>query len=194
MPPLDRYVFQRWTLRLAAIFAIVWAVVRAYVQSITMDEAQTYLFFVARSDIWYPFSNNHILNSLLMWIATLAFGNSILTVRAPALLGGTLYIFICYFLCRSMTDRFSLQFPLFICLTFNPFILDFMVAARGYGLANAFLLVAIAIPVWDRLELRTACVWASLALGLSLASNFSFAFVDLAAFLVLLAWAVRREA
>jgi len=81
---------------------------------------------------------------------------------------------------------------LFICLTFNPFILDFMVAARGYGLANAFLLVAIAIPVWDRLELRTACVWASLALGLSLASNFSFAFVDLAAFLALAIWAGKR--
>ena len=57
----------------------------------------------------------------------------------PALLGAVIYIVTCYFLCRSITDRFSLQFPIFVCLVFNPFILDFMVAARGYSLANAFL-------------------------------------------------------
>jgi hypothetical protein len=49
-------------------------------------------------------------------------------------------------------------------------------------------LTAIAIAVCDR-----SCVLASLALGLSFCSNFSFAFVDLAAFLVILGWALRRE-
>ena len=75
-----------------------------------------------------------------MWLSTHAFGVSSLTVRMPALLGAALYISICYFLCRSLTDRFSLQLPVFLCLIYNPFILDFMVVARGYGLANAFLL------------------------------------------------------
>jgi hypothetical protein len=45
-----------------------------------------------------------------------------------------------------------------------------MVAARGYGLADAFLLAAIAIPVWHRVKgrptLATSCALASLALGL----------------------------
>jgi hypothetical protein len=84
-----------------------------------------------------------------------------------------------------------------ICLIYNPFIFDFMVAARGYGLADAFLLAAIAIPVWHRVTgrptLPTCCALASLALGLSFAANFSFAFVDLAAFLVILTWAIRRR-
>jgi hypothetical protein len=178
---------------LAGVFAFVWSVVRARVQSITLDEADTYFWFVANSEVFYPFPNNHVLNTILMWITTHAFGLSSLTARMPALLGAGIYIVACYFLCRNMTDRFSLQFPLFVCLILNPFILDFMVAARGYSLANAFLLIAIAIPVWDRLELRAACILASLALGLSFASNFSFAFVDLAAFLVIMTWAASRE-
>ncbi len=167
--------------------------VRARVQSITLDEADTYFWFVANSEVFYPFPNNHVLNSLLMWVTTHAFGLSSLTARMPALLGAAIYIAACYFLCRRMTDRFSLQFPLFLCLILNPFILDFMVAARGYSLANAFLLAAIAIPVWDRWRLEISCALASAALGLSFVANFSFAFVDLAAFLAILIWAVRRD-
>jgi len=200
MPHVDRRVFQLWLLLIAGTFAFVWAAVRAGVQSITMDEAQTYLFSIARPNLWYPYPNNHILNSLLMWGTTHAFGVSNIAVRLPTLLGAILYIATCIFLCRSITHRFSLQFPLFLCLTFNPLICDYMVAARGYGLANAFLLAAIAVPVWHtvngRLSLRTSCALASVALGLSFAANFSFAFVDMATFLGLVIWAlawVRRH-
>jgi hypothetical protein len=198
MKPVDRRVFQEWLLILTALFAIVWAVIRACVQSITMDEADTYAWFVATSNVWYPFSNNHILNTLLMWVSTHAFGPSVIAIRAPALLGATFYVGICYFLCRSITSRFSIQLPVFICLTYNPFIFDYMVAARGYGLANAFLLAAIAVPVWHRVKsrpsLRQSCVLASLALGLSFAANYSFAFAGLAVFLAITAWAIRRRA
>ncbi len=193
-------VFQKQLLTPAAIFALAWAFVRALVQSITIDEAFTYLYFVAQpfSVVFQPGSNNHILNSLLMRISTHAFGTSNLTVRAPALLGAVLYVCLCYFLCKYITDKLSLQFPLFICLTFNPFISDFMVAARGYSLANAFLLAAIAAPVWNRVKgrpsLPATCALASIALGLSFAANFSFAFVDGAAFLALAAWAIQQRA
>jgi hypothetical protein len=176
------------------VFAVVWAVVRACVQSVTIDEADTYLFFVERSLswVWYPASNNHLLNTLLMSLTTHLFGVSSLTIRTPALLGAMLYVSICYFLCRSITDRFSLQLPLFICLTYNPFILDFMVAARGYSLAVAFLLAALAITVWHQ-PLRKSCILASVALALSFSANFAFAFVDLGAFLVIATWAIRRR-
>jgi hypothetical protein len=195
---MERRVFQDRLLLLVALFAIVWAVIRACVQSITMDEADTYFWFVATSHVWHPFSNNHILNTLLMWLSTHAFGTSTIAIRAPALLGAILYVGTCYFLCRSITERFSIQLPVFICLTYNPFIFDYMVAARGYGLANAFLLAAIAVPVWHRIKsrpsLRRSCALASLALGLSFAANYSFAFADLAVFLAIAAWAIRRRA
>jgi hypothetical protein len=76
------------------------------VQSITLDEADTYFWFVAKpvGYVFYPFSNNHVLNTLLMWMTTHAFGTSIITVRAPALVGTILYISTCYFLCRSITN------------------------------------------------------------------------------------------
>jgi hypothetical protein len=199
MTPLDRRVFQKWLLILAAVFAIVWAVVRASVQSITIDEAFTYLYFAAKplNIVWEPNSNNHVLNSLLMWITTHAFGASSITVRMPALLGAVLYVCVCYFLCKTITNQFSLRLPLFICLTYNPFIFDFMVAARGYSLANAFLLAAITVPVWNRVNgrpsLHISCVLASLALGLSFTANFSFGFVDGAAFLAIVTWAIQRR-
>jgi hypothetical protein len=94
MTLVNRRVFEELCLALTALFAIFWAILRACVQSITLDEADTYFWFVARSVgyIWYPFSNNHVLNTLLMWISTRALGNSIITVRAPALIGAILYV------------------------------------------------------------------------------------------------------
>jgi hypothetical protein len=99
---------------LAAVFAVFWAILRACVQSITIDEADTYLFFVGRSArfIWYPSSNNHVLNSLLMWLTTCLLGTSSITVRAPAILGTIVYICVCYFLCECITSQFSLRLSL----------------------------------------------------------------------------------
>jgi hypothetical protein len=199
MTLVNRRVFQELCLLVTALFAIFWAILRACVQAITIDEAFTYLYFVAQplSTVWEPSSNNHVLNSLLMWITTHTFGTSNISVRAPALLGAILYIAVCYFLCKSITEQFSLRLALFVCLTYNPLIFDFMVAARGYGLADAFLLAAIAVPVWHRVKgrpsLHMSCALASLALGLSFTANFSFAFVDLAAFLAIVTWAIRRR-
>jgi len=164
-----------------------WAIVRASVQSVTQDEADTYFWFASKSAdyIFHGFPNNHVLNTLLIWITTRVFGLSVFSLRLPALLGAALYISVCYFLCR----RLGLHLAVFICLVYNPFIFDFMVAARGYGLANAFLMAAIAAVVW-----RRSYALASLALGLSFASTFSFAFVDFAVFLGILTWAIwRRE-
>jgi len=194
---VERRVWQQSVLLAAALFVLGLAIFRAGSQSITVDEATSYFWWASGSTYspWFPSSNNHVLNSMLMWLSTHAFGVSSLTVRMPALLGAALYISICYFLCRSLTGRFSLQLAVFLCLIYNPFILDFMVAARGYGLANAFLLAAIAVPLWHHLapgaSLSKSCTWASLALGLSFTANFSFAFVDAAVFLGIAIWALR---
>jgi hypothetical protein len=196
---LHKRSLQELVLLVTAAFAIVWAVIRAQIQSITIDEAFTYLFYASRPfpTVFEQGSNNHVLNTLLMWIATRAFGTSNISVRLPALLGAVLYVSVCYFLCKNITSRFSLRLALFVCLTYNPFIFDFMVAARGYSLADAFLLTAIAVPVWNlvhgRPSLTISCAIASLALGLSFTSNFSFAFVDGLAFLALAAWAIRQR-
>ncbi len=49
-----------------SLFAMGWAIARAVIQSITMDEAFTYVMFVARPSYWRGEANNHTLNTVLM--------------------------------------------------------------------------------------------------------------------------------
>jgi hypothetical protein len=180
-------------LPVTAIFALLWAVARACVQSITIDEADTYLFWVARHDPshWEAASNNHVLNSLLMRLFTSVFGVSHLSVRAPALLGAALYIGAAYLLCRKLTPELRLQWPVFVCLVYNPFVFDHLVAARGYALALGFMMGMLAVAVYTRLD-GAACALCSVCAALSFAANFSFAFVDAFALLAIFVWACAR--
>ena len=137
-----------------AFLAMLLVIARACIQSITIDEAASYLTFVGRSQPfqWYPAEANHILNSALMRLFTSVFGLSHVTVRAPAMLGAAIYIGAAWYVCGIITDRVVIQWPVFVCLVYNPFVFDFLVAARGYGLASAFLLCAVAIPAGQRLR------------------------------------------
>jgi hypothetical protein len=177
----------------AALFALLWAVARACVQSITIDEADTYLVWVARHypSHWEAASNNHVLNSLLMRLFTSVFGVSHLSVRAPALLGAALYIFAAYLLCRKLTPELRVQWPVFVCLVYNPFVFDYLVAARGYALALGFLMCLLAVAMYTRLDVP-ACALCSVCAALSFAANFSFAFVNAFAMLAILIWACAR--
>jgi len=76
-------------LALMGAFAMLWVVARACVQSITIDEADTYLAYVLRPGLshWDAGANNHVLNSLLMRLVTMIFGASAIGMRVPALLG-----------------------------------------------------------------------------------------------------------
>lgn len=168
-------------------FAMLWAVARAWVQSITIDEADTYLTFVGRAAPyhWWAAANNHILNSALMRMFTLVFGVSHLTVRAPALIGAAIYIAASLWICTLLTDDVWIRWPLFVSLVYNPFVFDYLVAARGYGMALAFLMCAIAAAMTARAR---AGAWCSFFLGLCFVANFSFAIAGLATGLVMFLW------
>ena len=183
-----------------AAFAFVWAVVRAHLQAITGDEGENYVVFVAPhfNQIWNFSATNHLLNTLLMRLSTAVLGPAPLALRIPALIGAALYISAAYWLCRLITERWEVRLPLFVCLVYNPFVFDYLVAARGYGLASGLLLFAIALHLWahsqdderrDRVILPV-CALASVSLVLSFTANFSFAFVDAAAGAGLLVWAL----
>jgi hypothetical protein len=177
------------------VFAMVWLIARAAVQSITIDEADTYLGFVlpAAPSGWVGHANNHILNSILMRLVTAIFGSSPLTLRTPALIGAAIYITASYFLVRLITKRLLLQWSLFVCLVFSPFVMDYLVAARGYALALAFLNCGITLAVWHkagRISRDRAAVLISTCMALSASANFSFAIADaVTAFLIAL-WIV----
>jgi uncharacterized membrane protein len=180
------------------VFAWVWAIARAQVQSMTGDEAESYELYVAGGRHWTPAANNHLLNSFLESATTSVFGLSNLSVRAPALLGAAIYIVVAFCLARLVSRDWRVRIPLFAWLVFNPFIFDFFVAARGYGMATAFLMMAIALPMWchqgwiegRRRPVTMVCALSSLALALAFAANFAFAFAIGAAGLALLGWAM----
>ena len=181
-------------LNATALFAILWAIARAAVQTITGDESDTYVLYVARECCthWMPSANNHVLNTMLMRLTTGIFGASELTVRLPALIGAAIYIGAAHKLVRWLTDEVRLQWILFACLVLNPFVFDYLVAARGYGLASAFLLSAITVVFTGASAVRSAA-WMSALLALAFAANFSFAVVCTVIFVLLGAWLVRRN-
>jgi len=167
------------------LLAVLCLIARARLQSITIDEAESFLTYVARPDPWQwdAAANNHVLNSLLVRLTTLVFGVSPFTVRLPALLGAVIYIVSAYYLSKLFARRLSFQTIVFVCLVYNPFILDYLVAARGYSLALGFLLCAVAAGACAHVlgastaaYLRT-CVFCSICLALSFAASFSFAIV-----------------
>lgn len=186
-----------------ALFALAWAVMRAATQSITIDEADSYLLWVDRpGQLWAQVSNNHILNSLLMRLSTSLFGLSEITVRLPALIGAALYVAAALYLTSLIASNRVLRWALFVCLAYNPFVFDFFVAARGYSMAAALLVWALTIPaaaLTEKLEgaerpLLRACIASSLCAALSFAANFAFAFADGAVLLAVFVWIAYRLA
>jgi hypothetical protein len=186
-----------------AVFAFLWTVARACVQSVTIDEADTYLAFAgpAGPAHWNGSANNHVLNTLLMRLVTSIFGVSAITLRVPALVGAALYIGAVYCLVRWMTPRRMLQWAVLACLTCSPFVMDYLVAARGYSMASAFLLWMIAIagryqaqgPQTRAAELRRTCVLISVSGALCVSANFSFAIADAFTALGLFLWICREH-
>jgi hypothetical protein len=208
-----KFVSSRSAARAAAIalawFAFAWAVVRACVQAVTGDEAQDYLFYAGpfKPTHWDAAANNHLLNSIGSRLFASIFGLSALAVRIPTLMGAAIYIYTMYWLCQKISPQWRVRIPVFVCLVYNPFIFDFFVAARGYGIANAFLMGAIAVSAaWhldqtrpvgeenDRLgvrELMGATAISSAFLALAFSANFSLAFAGFTAMALILIWAIK---
>ena len=173
-------------------------------QSITFDEANTHHWFVAPgwSSVWDAASNNHVLNSLMIQVFVRLFGLSHLTMRAPALLGGAIYVLAACRLCALLTRELAVAGPLFVCFVFNPFVMDYFVAARGYGLAIGFFTLALwyastalirQAELTER-QLFAHSVQSSVCAALSICANFSFAYANLMLVATALVWSCARLA
>jgi hypothetical protein len=162
------------------------------------DEALAYQWFVAHpwSKMFSSFDvNHHVLHTILVKLIVDVAGLSPLTLRLPALFGGLLYLIFCALICRNLFSRTSNILLVFGALALNPFLLDFLVAARGYGLA-------LGLFAWQLYELIRAlqspkpelgrAFRASVAGGLTVAANLTFAFAVLSAALVFL-WLSARK-
>jgi hypothetical protein len=156
-------------------------VYRAATQSITTDEAFTYAHFVTQrlGGLLAPYdANNHVLNSLLARLSIAIFGLSEFTLRLPSVLAGGLYLLAARGLCRRLFGSGARSFLVTALLCTNPLLLDHLSAARGYGMALAFLMLGA-----DKLMCRrlyAAGVFCGLAIAANLTSLFPVAAMALA--------------
>lgn len=177
-------------LLLAAVFAA--NAYRARTQSFTADEALTYNNYVSaplRATLTDYDANNHVLNTLLEKVSAALFGASEFALRLPSLAGGALYLAAVFLLCRRLFGQGPLLAVSVATLALNPFVLDFLSAARGYGMALGLFLWAVEFLLRYFDETRPEHLYrASLALGLAVAANLTLVFPGFA--LVCLAGAV----
>src|SRR5258706_12703500 len=164
---------------LLAVFAL--SVYRAITQSIVCDEGVTFELYIAgplRAMFEHFDANHHFLNTVLMRMSTGLFGVSELSMRLPALGGAALYLTAVYRITGMSFGDGWLWLLAAAGMTLNPLVMDFMVAARGYGLALGLWMWALALLLGalpspkDKLRDLTL---AGAALGLSVTANLVFA-------------------
>lgn len=159
---------------------------RAATQSIVHDEALTWEFYLAgpASNIFHYYdANNHFLATVLFRISTTLFGQSEFALRLPTVLAGAWFYWTVFRLCALVLGDGWLFLLGCAALTLNPLLLDFMVAARGYGLAIAGLFWALyQMLLWfhereeevDEPRLRTRLWKAALGCSIAVATNLTF--------------------
>ncbi len=165
-----------------ALLAVVLAanVYRAATQSFTTDEAYTanlYLHAPFRDVLTLYDANNHVLNTLLLRLSAAALGVSELTLRLPSLLGGAAYLIAALLLAQRLLGRGPLFLLAFAALALNPFVLDHLSAARGYGTGLGLYLWAVyLLDRYAEAPDRRWLVACAVALALSVAANLVFVF------------------
>jgi hypothetical protein len=119
---------------------------RAATQSIVHDEALSWQFYLSGpvSAIFQTYTaNNHFLATILFRLSITLFGNSEFAMRLPTVLAGAWFFWTVFRLCGLIFGDGWLFLLACAALTLNPILLDFLVAARGYGLAMAGMFWAL---------------------------------------------------
>ncbi len=157
---------------------------RAATQSISHDEGMMFEWYL--SGPWsqvlaFEHGNHHVLSDLLCKLTTSLFGLSQFSVRIPVLLGGLLYFYSVFGLSLLLFGEAFLLLLSVAVLCLNPFVLDYLTCARGYGPGLGFLFYALYQLTWylktapEKPSAGVRPVWflrkAGVSLGLSIACN-----------------------
>lgn len=150
---------------------------RAATQSVVHDEAFSFNLFLSHRwrDIYFNYdAANHVLFSLLAKLSIKLFGVSTWAIRLPTVIASFFLMLGVWRLLKASESR-AVRWVAFAVIGLHPLILDFSVAARGYGLALALL-------TWALYEVRMhedspgADVLAGVLLGFACAANFTVGF------------------
>jgi hypothetical protein len=174
-------------------------VYRAATQSITHDEGVTYENFVdvPWNVVFNSYdANHHVLHTMVCKVFVDLLGVSPITLRLASVLSGLLYLYVIFRICELLFGTGWYLLMSVALLSLNPYLLDFQSAARGYGMAVAFFLLAL----WEMLKWLgepkgKRLVRAGVALGLSVGANLVLAppAAGLALMYLVAVWNQRRS-
>lgn len=177
----NAFSFQNVAVVLVCVLLLVYDATRCWLMSITHDEALTYVWHVTGRvfDILrfatpgLP-DNNHLLFTLLCKLSVALFGNSELALRLPSIFAYALFCAatVCI-LMRHLRGPLLLLFLLFAAL--NPYLVDMMSVARGYGLGIALAISGTYCLLRDsETEARPSAFWSTsfcVCLGLAVLAH-----------------------
>lgn len=178
---------------LIGFLVLLFVSIKAGSASFTHDESFSYLHYSNQSFMqlisfsdWY--TNNHILNSILMKYSEVVFGNSEFALRLPNLILLLVYMLYSY---RLFKDKGNvLKACMFILLCSNVLLMDLFGLARGYGLSCGFMMLCIFHFIsYVKENKRTDLFIFHLAALLASLSNFTMVTVYLALLIILNLWA-----
>ncbi len=124
-----------------------YAATRAHLVSFTYDETYTYMEHV-RKGLFYQTAfdqmggNHHLLNVWGMWLSRKLFGESEFALRLPNLLAYAVYLVASAGIALRARSAL-LAIGCFLLLNVHPYLIDFFSLARGYGLANGFMMLSL---------------------------------------------------
>lgn len=174
--PATRVRVEWVLLAICVLLRTAFCAYRAVTQSITHDEAFTYLNYVRGPwpDLRASFdANNHLLYTVLARLAVALFGVSEFALRLPSVISGAVFS-VGVVVALAPVRAAPVRWLTMLAILLHPLLLDFSVAARGYSLSLA-LLVWAAIALWLG---RYAA--AGVTLGLATAANLTALFPALA--------------
>ena len=145
---------------------------RAAHQSIIHDEAFSFLCFIDGpwSSLWSPYqAANHVLYSFLAKLSVALFGLSELSLRLPSVLAGFFFMWGVFRVLESCESRL-IRWIAYVTIGLHPLLMDFSIAARGYGLGIALLVWAVYASLHGR-PIRSGFL-----LGFGIAANLTIVF------------------
>lgn len=180
-----------------ALPVFVYINIRAAVLAFTYDECWTYLGY-ATEDFWkvvtneFAAANNHVLHSLAMGFIYDLFGQHEYALRLPVLLSFIVFAFFSYKISKKLSNE--MWWLPFTMVIYQPYILDYFVAARGYALAMACMFGALYFTYKFVEKSSLKWVWISLLFSaLAAYSNFTYLLFFIANSIGLLAVGFDRE-
>ena len=179
-----------------SVFIFFYVAMRASTLSITHDEALTYAWHV-KGD-WLQIllfktpglpDNNHVLHTLLCKISVTLLGLSELSLRLPSLLGCLFYLTGLNLCLKRIVPGWR-QVPGLLMIALNPYVLDFLGLARGYGLGLGFTMLGLAALLASLAESpgkvrETPALLSVMLFALATLANISFLLVLMAALVIL---------